>query len=117
MSFNNMTEATTKLNEVTNKNMNGRSNILNNKTKDLLADGADGVSHFGAKAFEEVENMTTNLLAQVRTQVNAFSARSLELIKKNPVIAVAAAVTVGLVVAKLMRKTPRIENDSAISKY
>jgi ElaB/YqjD/DUF883 family membrane-anchored ribosome-binding protein len=87
-----------------NKNPNSKTNDFTAKAKDYSSEASSSLRQSGVKAFEEVENMTADFLKQARTQLNEYAVRSLDLIKKNPVIAIAAAVTVGLVVAKMMRK-------------
>ncbi len=74
-----------------------------------IIESKDAFSSFDSKTFEEVEDLASNVLKEVSTQVRNVASGTLQLIKKNPVIALSAAVTLGLVIAKLMSKS---ESDS-----
>ena len=89
----------------TAQNMNRKTGDFTAKVKNLVSDEKESLTHFGTKAYDEVENMAADVLKQVGAQLSEFTSRSISLIRKNPVIAVAAAVTIGLVIAKVMRKT------------
>ena len=91
-------------NNANSDSLNGKMHELGAKAKDFLNDE----KKMGSKAIEEVKTITADVVQEVKTQVNDLASESLDLIRRNPVIAIAAAVTVGLIVAKMVSR-PRSE--------
>ena len=88
-----------------NKSLNGKASEFATKAKDFISEEKESIESIGSKAYDEVESMASDVLKQVKEQFSTIMTSSLSLIRKNPLITIAAAVTVGLVIAKMLSKT------------
>ncbi len=63
------------------------------------------LDHFSSQAIEEVEALTAEMLKKIGVEVSELASRTLNQIRKNPTLAIAAVITVGLVVAKMSHRS------------
>ncbi len=89
----------------TGKSMNGKLNEFGDEVIGFIKEEKDSFTNFGTKAIGDIETMTAEMLTEVKTRVDSLSTRALTTVKENPVIAIAAAFSLGFVVAKIMSKS------------
>ncbi len=58
----------------------------------------------GSKAFGEVEAISEDVFNELKSEAARYASEAVSVIRKNPLLAIAAVVTVGLVIARAMRK-------------
>ena len=81
--------------------LSGQLSDMKSKSKDFFNEEKRAIQEFGADAQEKVETFASD----AQDKIEKLASDAVSLIRKNPAIAVAAAVTVGLIVAKIMQKS------------
>ena len=91
-------------NAASNKTLNNKATDSTNKAKDFIGEEKDSLERFGNTAYQEVESMASDVIKQLKTQFSDSVTNALGFVKKHPLITVAAAVTAGLVIARMMSR-------------
>ncbi len=89
--------------------LNGKMSILSEKTKEFIHGEKGAFQDFGKKAVADVEDLAGVALKSAKNQMGTFYASSVSLVRRNPVIAIALAVTLGFVMAKVLKTSTKIE--------
>ena len=90
-----------------------RTDYIKGEASALMSD-AKSLKELGTKAIGEVEAITEDMFNELKSQAAKYASQAVTAIRKNPLLAAAAVITIGLVIARAMRK-PSEETSQKLS--